>query len=288
MNAGPNSPDRVPGTGAGAGEMSYVYAVGREVPALDGLAARLPGVDGRPLRSVGGGGLCALVSPVPADTFSEQGLTAQMEDLDRLEAVARAHHAVVDAAFAETSVLPMRLATVYLDDTRVADMLVRQRSEFQELLGRLEGHVELGVKVYADPRTAAATAPAPAPASATPSGGGAGRAYLRQRQAQQRDSQDVYRAASELAARAARLAEGVAASRAVHRPQQGQLAVRAGVNVANEAYLVPREHAAQLHRAFSALAEGAPGVSIEVTGPWAPYSFATAVVAEGADGGGPR
>ncbi|MFC8627361.1 GvpL/GvpF family gas vesicle protein [Streptomyces anulatus] len=286
MNAAPNSPDRVPGTGAGAGEMSYVYAVGREVPALDGLAARLPGVDGRPLRSVGGGGLCALVSPVPADTFSEQGLTAQMEDLDRLEAVARAHHAVVDAVFAETSVLPMRLATVYLDDTRVADMLVRQRSEFQELLGRLEGHVELGVKVYADPRTAAATAPAPA--SATPSGGGAGRAYLRQRQAQQRDSQDVYRAASELAARAARLAEGVAASRAVHRPQQGQLAVRAGVNVANEAYLVPREHAARLHRAFSALAEGAPGVSIEVTGPWAPYSFATAVVAEGADGGGPR
>lgn len=282
MNTGPSATVRVPGEGAG--EMSYVYAVGRAGPALDGLAARLPGVDGRPLRPVGGGGLCALVSPVPADTFSERGLTAQMEDLDRLEAVARAHHAVVDAAFAETSVLPMRLATVYLDDTRVADMLVRQRSEFQELLGRLEGHVELGVKVYADPRTATATAPA----TATPSGGGAGRAYLRQRQAQQRDSQDVYRAASDLAARAARLAEGVAASRAVHRPQQGQLAARAGVNVANEAYLVPREHTAQLHRDLSALAEGAPGVSIEVTGPWAPYSFATALVAEGADGGGPR
>lgn len=282
MNTGPNATVRVPGEGSG--EMSYVYAVGRAGPALDGLAARLPGVDGRQLRPVGGGGLCALVSPVPADTFSERGLTAQMEDLDRLEAVARAHHAVVDAAFAETSVLPMRLATVYLDDTRVADMLVRQRSEFQELLGRLEGHVELGVKVYADPRTATATAPA----AAAPSGGGAGRAYLRQRQAQQRDSQDVYRAASDLAARAARLADGVAASRAVHRPQQGQLAARAGVNVANEAYLVPREHLARLHRDLSALAEGAPGVSIEVTGPWAPYSFATALVAEGADGGGPR
>ncbi|MGC5533636.1 GvpL/GvpF family gas vesicle protein [Streptomyces sp. SR-10] len=284
MNTGPNAPVRVPGVGAG--EMSYVYAVGRAGPALDGLAARLPGVDGRPLRPVDGGGLCALVSPVPADTFGEQGLTAQMEDLDRLEAVARAHHAVVDAAFAETSVLPMRLATVYLDDTRVADMLVRQRSEFQELLGHLEGHVELGVKVYADPRTAAPTTPAPA--AAAPSGGGAGRAYLRQRQAQQRDSQDVHRAASDLAVRAARLAEGVAASRAVHRPQQGQLAARAGVNVANEAYLVPREDAAQLHRDLSALAEGTPGVAIEVTGPWAPYSFATAVVAEGADGGGPR
>nr|WP_128816869.1 GvpL/GvpF family gas vesicle protein [Streptomyces sp. S063] len=142
MNTEWDAPVGAPG--GGAGEMSYVYAVGREGPALDGLAARLPGVDGRPLRPVEGGGLCALVSGVPSDTFSQQGLTAQMEDLDRLEAVARAHHAVVDAAFAETSVLPMRLATVYLDDTRVADMMVRQRSEFRELLSRLEGHVELG------------------------------------------------------------------------------------------------------------------------------------------------
>ncbi|RPK81775.1 GvpL/GvpF family gas vesicle protein [Streptomyces sp. ADI98-10] len=283
MSTGPNAPAGFPG--AGVGEMTYVYAVGHEGPALDGLAARLPGVDGRPLRPVGGGGLCALVSAVPADTFSERGLTAQMEDLDRLEAVARAHHAVVDAAFAETSVLPMRLATVYLDDARVADMLVRQCSEFRELLGRLEGHVELGMKVYADPRAAAASAPA-TPASA---GAGAGRAYLRQRQAQQRDSQDAYRSASDLAARAARLADGVAASRAVHRPQQGRLAAsRPGVNVANEAYLVPREHTEQLRRELSALAEDVPGVFVEVTGPWAPYSFATAVTAESAGGGGPR
>ncbi|MFF8444396.1 GvpL/GvpF family gas vesicle protein [Streptomyces californicus] len=284
MSTAPETPAGAPG--ADAGEMSYVYAVGREGPALDGLAARLSGVDGRPLRPVAGGGLCALVSPVPADAFSERGLAAQMEDLDRLEAVARAHHAVVDAAFAETSVLPMRLATVYLDDARVAAMLVGQRDQFQELLGRLEGHVELGVKVYADPR-AAATTPAE-PAAATSSGAGAGRAYLRRRQAQQRDSQDVYQAASDLAARAAHLAEGVASSRAVHRPQQGQLAARAGVNVTNEAYLVPRDHAARLHRELAALADGAPGVAIEVTGPWAPYSFAAAVVAEGADGGGPR
>ncbi|MFJ2026795.1 GvpL/GvpF family gas vesicle protein [Streptomyces sp. NPDC087897] len=286
MSTGPNTPAGAPDAG-GAGEMSYVYAVGREGPALDGLATRLPGLDGRPLRPVVGGGLCALVSSVPADAFSEQGLTAQMEDLDRLEAVARAHHAVVDAAFAETAVLPMRLATVYLDDFRVAAMLARQRSDFQELLGRLEGHVELGVKVYADPREAAAAAPA-GPSAVTPSGAGAGRAYLRRRQAQQRDSQDVYQAASDLAARAAGLAEGVASSRAVHRPQQGQLAARAGVNVTNEAYLVPREDAAGLHRELAALADGAPGVSIEVTGPWAPYSFATAMVAEGVDGGGPR
>jgi len=282
MSSRPNAPAGF--TDPDVEEVTYVYAVGRDTPALHGLASRLPGVDGRPLRPVGGGGLCALVSAVPADTFSERGLTAQMEDLDRLEAVARAHHAVVDAAFAEASVLPMRLATVYLDDARVADMLVRQRAEFQELLGRLEGQVELGVKVYADPRAAAP----PEPPAGAPEGAGSGRAYLRQRRAQQHSSQDAYRAASALAARAAQVAENLATSRAVHRPQPGQLASRPGVNVANEAYLVPREHTARLRQELSALADGAPGVSVEVTGPWAPYSFATAVASQDPDGGGGR
>lgn len=279
MSTPPHAPGGLPGPGAE--EMTYVYAVGRDDPALHGLASRLPGVDGRPLRPVGGGGLCALVSSVPADSFGEQGLAAQMEDLERLETIARAHHLVVDGAFAETSVLPMRLATVYLDDARVTGMLARQRGDFEELLGRLEGHVELGLKVYADPRTATA----PAPATVTPAGAGAGRAYLRQRRESRRDSQDTYRAAADVAARAAQLAQGIAASRAVHRPQQGQLASRPGVNVANEAYLVPRTHTEQLRRELAALADGTPGVSVEVTGPWAPYSFATAVVA---DGGGAR
>ncbi|MEU1493764.1 GvpL/GvpF family gas vesicle protein [Streptomyces sp. NPDC005776] len=282
MSILPNPSSGLPGPGAD--EMTYVYAVGRDDPALHALATRLPGVDGRPLRPVSGGGLCALVSPVPADTFSEKGLVAQMEDLDRLEIVARAHHAVVDAVFAETSVLPMRLATVYMDDVRVADMLVRQRAEFAELLGWLEGHVELGVKVYADPRTAVAPAPATEPSA----GAATGRDYLRQRRASRRDSEDAYRAATDVAARAAQLAQSTAASRVVHRPQQGQLASRPGVNVANEAYLVPVAHTQQLGRELEALAEGVPGVSVEVTGPWAPYSFATAVVAEGADGGGVR
>ncbi|MEU2247224.1 GvpL/GvpF family gas vesicle protein [Streptomyces sp. NPDC019224] len=268
----------------GGEQLTYVYAVGWEGPALHALASRLPGVDGHPLHPVTAGGLCALVSLVPADTFGRHGLAAQLEDLARLETLARSHHAVVDAAFAETPVLPMRLATVYLDETRVAGMLVRRRGEFEDLLGRLEGHVELGMKVYADPRTA----DAPAPATAAPAGAGAGRAYLRQRQAYRRRGEDTYRAASDLVGRAARLAQDVVTSRVVHRPQQGQLASRPGVNVANEAYLVPRARTEELRRALTGLADGVPGVSVEVTGPWAPYSFATAPPAEDADGGGTR
>ncbi|WP_330238612.1 GvpL/GvpF family gas vesicle protein [Streptomyces sp. NBC_00525] len=264
------------------GQLTYVYAVGRERPAPHDPASRPAGVDGGPLYPVTAGGLCALVSRVPAETFGTSGLTAQLEDLERLEALARVHHAVVDAAFAEAPVLPMRLATVYLDDAGVAGTLLRRREEFDDLLGRLEGHVELGLKVYADPRTADAPAPDPA---ATTTGAGAGRAYLRQRQASRRSGRDAHRAASDLVDRAARLTRDIAAARVVHRPQQGRLAARPGVNVANEAYLVPRSRAGELRRALTGLADGVAGVAVEVTGPWAPYSFATAPSAQEGDGG---
>ncbi|MFG3120601.1 GvpL/GvpF family gas vesicle protein [Streptomyces sp. NPDC048201] len=250
-------------------EMQYVYAVGLGDPGLDGTTVPVTGVDGGTVRTVGGGrGLTALVSAVPADRFAEEHLAPQLEDLERLEAIARAHHAVVDAAFATATVLPMRLATVYRDQARVAAMLDEQHPHFEELLRTLDGHVELGVKVYAEPRAAAA-APEPEPANASP-----GRAYLQRRRAERRLAQDTYGAARDTAERAAGLASSLASARAVHRPQQGEWSAGRGENVANEAYLVPRSDVERFRTELGALALDTPGVTVEVTGPWAPYSFA--------------
>jgi hypothetical protein len=77
--------------------------------------------------------------------------------------------------------------------------------------------------------------------------------------------------AAEVAGRAAALAR----DRVVHRPQQGELATSAGENIANEAYLVAADRVADFRTAVGAVADGVPGVRVELTGPWAPYSFAT-------------
>ncbi|MET9438977.1 GvpL/GvpF family gas vesicle protein [Streptomyces sp. NPDC006551] len=299
-----NASDAVRGAGASDGSeatLTYVYAVGRDDGALRGAVGRLTGVDGHELRLIGGdghgdgdgggggggdgGGLVALVSPVPADVFGESALRARMEDLGRLEELARAHHAVIDAAFAETVVLPLRLATVYLDERRVVAMLTEQRLPFEQLLAELDGHVELGVKVYADPasatRHAAASPPESPAAPASP-----GRAYLAQRRAQRLGTQDLYRAAGDIAAEARRAAEALSRARAVHRPQQGELSRQRGENLSNEAYLVPAEEVDRFRERVGALALRAPGVHVEVTGPWAPYSFATPEM--GGDEGAPR
>ncbi|MCH6159411.1 GvpL/GvpF family gas vesicle protein [Streptomyces marispadix] len=270
----------------------YVFAVGRAGGPnghgatggdLEAAAAGLCGPSGAPVRTVDGPGLSALVSDVPAGLYDESGLKAQLEDLERLEALARCHHSVVAAAYEHATVLPMRLATVYLDDSRVMAMLEQRQGEFDALLSRLEGHVEWGVKVYADPREAAVgSAPQPSgQSSAQPSdgaartGGGPGRAYLRRRQQQRSTHRDTYRAAGAVAERVTALAGGIAAAKVAHRPQQGELAAGPGENIANDAYLVPEDRSEDFRAAISGLAEDVPGVRVELTGPWAPYSFAT-------------
>ncbi|WP_234341006.1 GvpL/GvpF family gas vesicle protein [Streptomyces sp. NRRL S-1813] len=264
--------------------ISYVYAIGRTGTALEASAPLLTGLRDGPLRTVVSGRLTALVSSVPADAFSAEGMKAQLEDLTELETIARTHHAVVEAAYAGAMVLPMRLATVYLDDARVRSMLDERGTEFDALLSRLEGHAEMGVKVYADARAAAAAeAPAagasgsPAPDSPAPATSPAspGRAYLQQRRAQRRTHRDAYRAAGAVAADVRVRVADVARDMVAHRPQQGELASGTGENIANEAYLVPTDRIGEFHRALKGLADGVPGVRVEITGPWAPYSFAT-------------
>ncbi|MEU2158059.1 GvpL/GvpF family gas vesicle protein [Streptomyces sp. NPDC019396] len=257
-------------------DLSYVYAVVPKDIALTHVVDGLRGVDDRAVRLVSEGAVAALVSSVPADTFGEQGLKAQMEDLSRLESIARAHHAVVGAAFAAGTVLPMRLATVYLDDARVCALLRERLPEFEALLDRLDQHVELGVKVYAEAGGTESAEPLPPTGAA-----GTGRAYLQQRRAQRRSSQDVYRRAAAVAEEVVHGAAGLAAARVVHRPQQGELAAAAGTNIANEAYLVPAASIDRFRAVLDALVRDSTDVRIDITGPWAPYSFATLTAEEG-------
>lgn len=286
--ASPQGPDaRGVGEAPGRAEhVCYVYAVGLGGPAFEAVfeavfeSADRPGLGGAAVRTVCEGGLAALVSSVPVAGFGEKAMKARMEDLEQLEAIARTHHTVVAVASERTTVLPMRLATVYQDDARVAAMLSERGEEFRALLTRLDGHVEWGVKVYADPRDAATATSPDASAPASP-----GRAYLQQRRAQQRNHQHVYRTAGALAARVTELAVDLAAARMVHRPQQGELAAGSGENIANDAYLVAADRGEEFQAALRDVARDVPGVRVEVTGPWAPYSFATPPASATAGGG---
>ncbi|MFF4364716.1 GvpL/GvpF family gas vesicle protein [Streptomyces sp. NPDC001594] len=262
--------------------MAYVYGVGWDGEELRALARSVTGVDGHAVAIVAAGGLVALVSAVPPDAFDEIALPHRLGDLGTLEELARAHHAVVDAAFGEAVFLPLRLATVYLDEPRVADMLLEHRDRFAPLLAWLDGHVELGVKVHVDPAAAAAQA-VPAQ-TAEPPAPSPGRAYLQQRRRKRHSTEDLHRAAGAVADEVERAARALATATVVHRPQQSGLSGRHETNIANHAHLVPADAEERFREAVQAATTPVAGVQVEVTGPWAPYSFATAAPGPRTDG----
>ncbi len=246
-----------------ADSVVYVYAV-TDAGAPDPAAG--PGVDGAAVRRVVSGALAAVVSSVDAVRFSEDALRRSLEDLPWLEATARAHHGVVAAAAQAGPVAPVRLATVYLDDDRVRALLDERAEGFAAALDRIRGRVEWGVKAFAVPSAAAAESQ-PAP------GSGPGAAYLARRRAE-RDRATRGREDAAAAAEAVhRELAAVALASRRYPPQDPRLSGHREEMVLNAAYLVDADGAAALRRLVEERAANA--LRLELTGPWAPYSFAT-------------
>jgi hypothetical protein len=249
----------------------YVYAVGEAGLTLPALT----GVDDTPVQSMVEGPLAAVVSAVDPVRFGEEALRRNLEDLQWLEATARAHHGVVAAVGAEYLVAPLRMATIYLDQGGVRTLLRERAADFAAALDRIRGRTEWGVKAFAvaGPGPTGPAGPSLATDEPTTSADRPGTSYLMRRRAV-RDAATLgrRRAVDEASELHSALAGRAAASRR-YPPQDPRLTGHREEMVLNAAYLVdePRSDA------FRALVEGrdAPALRLELTGPWAPYSFAT-------------
>jgi hypothetical protein len=240
----------------------YVYGI---VPG--GKAQPSKGVASRPVEAVDEGEVAALVSVVPLEEFGEEPLRAHLNDRGWLEETARAHEQVLESALASSPVIPFRLCTIYQSRERVQELLARQGPFLAELLHRLEGKVELGVKAYFTPAERSEGTPEEGDSES-------GRAYLLRRQAERRSSVEAeqFRAACAQASHE-RLA-AVATEARANPPQQPELSGRNEAMLLNGAYLVERDDR-RIHDVVDELHAlyGESGVAYEVTGPWPPYNF---------------
>src|ERR1700761_6526423 len=109
----------------------------------------ISGVGEGTVRTITCSGLTALVSDVRLAEFGEAALRENLENLDWLDEVAREHHYVIDAAARLFPLLPVRLATVYSGDAAVCAALAEHSSRLLDVLRRVGGRIEWGVKVYA-------------------------------------------------------------------------------------------------------------------------------------------
>lgn len=252
--------------------LRYVYAICRPFDAA--LQAQVTGVDGAPPGQLSHHGLIAVVGTVPEQDFAEEPLRRHLEDLDWLSATARAHQSVIDALTAVTTPLPLRLATVFRDDAGVRAMMEAREDSFRRTLDRLDGRVEWGVKIYSDAQAARPEAEPEKPAS--------GRDYLRQRRQRNRAHEEMWESAEKFAHRLHDTLCAQAEDARLHAPQNSALSKESGRNVLNAAYLVPRSESEAFVELVERVKGEESGMRVELTGPWAAYSFA-GVEAEGDD-----
>lgn len=246
----------------------WLYAVtDRLALDLDGLT----GVAGEPVRQVVAGDLAAAVGSVPLGEFGAEALRRNFEDLAWLEATARAHDRVVMALVRHGPTVPLRLATVFLDDDRVRALLAERRTDIESALDLVRDRAEWGVKVYCD---RAARAAAIADATVADTGRGTGTAYLLRRRAELSAQETVERDALARSEEIhARLVEQAVGGR--RQPLTDPvLTGRRDWLVLNGTYLVDDDRAAEFAAAVDRLGAQVPGLRLELTGPWPPYSFA--------------
>ena len=243
------------------GTVVHAYGIVRTDDAID-----LPdtGVGGAGVALLDAGPVSCVFSILPGEAYGDAAWHSHAEDPRWLSAIASEHEAVLGQLVRDVDVLPLRLPGMYRDEVHLHDVIAAQAELFSAVLDALHGHVEWAVHLYLTGEVAEET---DAPTS--------GREYLQQKAAAA-SRRDAARARRERLVRDAYAAIADLSRQSVaNPPQDSALSGRREPMLLNSAHLVCRKHEQLFFDAVDeAAARLAPaGISIEVSGPWAPYNF---------------
>jgi hypothetical protein len=270
--AAPERPRQERRPPAPKGDGLWAYCVTR---AEDDPPEALAGVHGATVERIESDGLAALVSRVPLAEFGEEPLRRNLNDLEWLERVAREHETALERVLEGTTLVPLRICTIFEDEEGVGRMLAEQRSAFATALEVLAGRDEWGVKLLLDRSALEAAAEERVPPEEDLAARGAGGAYMLRRR-QERQLRDVAdRLAGELAEDVHARLQDWASDAVVNQPQNRDLSGHEGDMLLNAAYLVERAKVERLRELVEELQEQHRdlGARLELTGPWPPYNF---------------
>lgn len=203
----------------------------------------------------------------PLNRYGEDAINAGLKDMDWVSERAMAHEAVVEFAMSQGTVVPMKLFTLFHSDERAVAQLLADPDAVDEVLRRLRGCEELGVRISVDDARAAMRV------GGTPAVPAISGAAFLARKKQVRDS------AQEAARRTQRAAEDgfeTLAALAEDARKRPLVATELGSArlLLDGAFLVKKTGAKKFRAAAEKLGQDLGGAyTVTVTGPWPPYNF---------------
>ena len=215
-----------------------------------------------------GKSLWVIVADVPLDTYGTKALEPALRDMNWVADVAMAHEGVVEhfSRPRASTVLPMKLFTMFSSLDRALDDLRARRRDIAAILRRVRGCQEWGVRVTRNGPTAAPRQAVTAPSSGT--------AFLAAKK-RVRDE------ARESVIRSSDAAEAAFASLSAHARDAVRRDAPRGATtppLVDAAFLVTSASRSRFRAAVTRAAAvcRTAGARLSVTGPWPPYNFISA------------
>jgi len=247
----------------------YVYCVAQ----ANSLSTRTRGAHGLPgaTRPSGldlGRGLWAVVSEVPLSKYGPAQIERGLRNLEWVAEVAIAHEAVVEqfAARRGTTVIPMKLFTMFTSAQRAVADLRARRQTLTAALRRVRGCDEWGVRLVRASRESLTSTTVPPPRERS------GLAFLAAKKHARDVARDVVRQMSDAVEAAYDLLAPLSrdSRRRTDFPESA-----ATPPLLDAAFLVPATRKASFRAAAkrAAAACRASGVELTLSGPWPAYNF---------------
>jgi hypothetical protein len=245
----------------------YVYAIGRAGHPVPNDVDDVTSLDTE--------GLAAFYSPVDAVDFSQAVIDARSKDVEWLGAIGYRHQSVMSSLMRGGTIIPLRAFTLFANETSLRNHLKRERDAFSRILGRLDGKQEWTLRIEFGPekwsealvRRVDSLRKLHGEMQQAPSG----KAYLLRKKLDDEKKRASREAEQKVVAEveAAVMKKLACDTIAESREQRGGAFPQ--INV-----LINRDEEARLQELRDELTARyqADGVTLALTGPWPPYSFA--------------
>ena len=249
----------------------YVYAVTRDaaMPAVDG-------VDGtQRFGTVTIGGISAVFTRVDGEAFSQEAIDARAGDLEWLGAIGYRHQDVVSDLMKRTAIVPLRAFTLFSSEEALRAFLHEQAEMLAKVLERLDGKQEWTLRVEFEPtrwsESLTARVASLRDLQNDIAGAAPGKAFLLRKKLDDEKKRASHLAEQEVVAEIERLVLDQLGCETLAETRERRDGAFPQINV-----LLNRDEEAklqELHETLVARYEH-EGVTLGLTGPWPPYTFA--------------
>jgi hypothetical protein len=254
-------------------DILYVYAIAR---AEHPLPERVEAIDGSDrIDVVTSDELAAFVTPVDDVDFSQGVIDARAKDVEWLGSIGYRHQSVMNALMHGGTIIPLRAFTLFASDESLRRHLENARARLSNLLDRLDGKQEWTLRIEFDPqlwsdalvrRVGSLRA-----LSDEIAGSSSGKAFLLRKKLDDEKKRASREAEQQVMSEVERGVLEKLACDTVAETRQQRSGAFPQINV-----LIDRDEEARLEELRDELARryAAEGVTLALTGPWPPYTFA--------------